>query len=212
MHRSQHILRKLPSLHGLFTVLALVGYVLSVIGYPVPSVEFEVAHTGGGAFPCQHHQCGCATAQQCWSSCCCFSRDEQVAWAKANHVALPEEFTLASLVAEHTAKRSCCDEHDEHEHGVACQHEHNVPTAADHSQADAAVAHAAPPTTIKWVHGLAARKCRGQSTDWIASGAVMPLPLGPAWEFEWLQIGLASDAPTSLAGVSFAPPVPPPWV
>lgn len=43
-------------------------------------------------FPCQSKGCGCANAKQCWSSCCCHSNAEKLAWAKKNNVDPPAWF------------------------------------------------------------------------------------------------------------------------
>jgi len=40
-------------------------------------------------FPCQHCRCGCRSAEQCWTSCCCFTLRERLAWAKKNKVTPP---------------------------------------------------------------------------------------------------------------------------
>lgn len=40
-------------------------------------------------FPCQDRPCGCATAEQCWTGCCCFTNVEKVAWARRNGVTIP---------------------------------------------------------------------------------------------------------------------------
>lgn len=40
-------------------------------------------------FPCQNCRCGCSSAEQCWTSCCCYSLRERLAWAKKNKVAPP---------------------------------------------------------------------------------------------------------------------------
>jgi hypothetical protein len=37
-------------------------------------------------FPCMDKPCGCATAEQCFTSCCCHTPAEMLAWAKANRV------------------------------------------------------------------------------------------------------------------------------
>jgi len=40
-------------------------------------------------FPCQNCRCGCSSAEQCWTSCCCYSLRERIAWAKKNKVTPP---------------------------------------------------------------------------------------------------------------------------
>ena len=40
-------------------------------------------------FPCQSHSCGCATAHQCWTSCCCYTPHQRLVWAGRNGVEPP---------------------------------------------------------------------------------------------------------------------------
>ncbi len=56
-------------------------------------------------FPCQDDACGCRSAQQCWSSCCCYSDRERLAWAEAHHVVVPA--TFAKPVTPPPAKPAC---------------------------------------------------------------------------------------------------------
>ncbi|MCA9285799.1 MAG: hypothetical protein KDA22_11320 [Phycisphaerales bacterium] len=35
----------------------------------------------GERFPCEDCGCGCASAERCWTACCCHSLDERLAWA-----------------------------------------------------------------------------------------------------------------------------------
>lgn len=41
------------------------------------------------AFPCQDGACGCATASECWTSCCCNSAHERLVWALERGVLPP---------------------------------------------------------------------------------------------------------------------------
>ncbi len=52
-------------------------------------------------FPCRGRACGCRTAEQCRRKCCCFSREQKIAWASRHGV--PEKAVVAAegeLVAE----------------------------------------------------------------------------------------------------------------
>ncbi len=40
-------------------------------------------------FPCEHCLCGCASAAECWSDCCCHTPLERARWALVNGVAVP---------------------------------------------------------------------------------------------------------------------------
>ena len=47
-------------------------------------------------FPCMDKPCGCATAEQCFTACCCHTPAERLAWARAHGL---EPAVLASLAA-----------------------------------------------------------------------------------------------------------------
>ncbi|MBX3360419.1 MAG: hypothetical protein KF912_10080 [Phycisphaeraceae bacterium] len=55
-------------------------------------------------FPCQSHSCGCATAQQCWTSCCCNTPHQRLVWAVRNGVNPPSSvrYTEADWAAAAT--------------------------------------------------------------------------------------------------------------
>ena len=72
-------------------MLALIAGCLAACSIDVPTPVIVQKDTTI-PFPCQNRPCGCKNADQCWSSCCCFSDSEKVAWAKANNVTLPDWF------------------------------------------------------------------------------------------------------------------------
>jgi hypothetical protein len=47
-------------------------------------------------YPCVSCACGCATARQCWTSCCCHTPEERLAWAIGNGVNPPEYVTFST--------------------------------------------------------------------------------------------------------------------
>ncbi len=61
-------------------------------------------------FPCMDKPCGCATAEQCFTSCCCHSPAETLAWARARGVepAVIAALQLRVAAAPARAERSCC--------------------------------------------------------------------------------------------------------
>ena len=106
--------------------LALLGYALVASGLPVPLGTPTPANPSSVAgkrlaakdrsqpFPCMDKPCGCATAEQCFTSCCCNTPAETLAWAKAHRV---ESAVLAALerrvasnrpVVAKATKTSCC--------------------------------------------------------------------------------------------------------
>jgi hypothetical protein len=75
-----------------FSAAILVIYVVTAAGVPLPS--------GGGThstelYPCANCPCGCASAEQCWRSCCCHSLAERFDWAR-EHKVRPPEFAIAA--------------------------------------------------------------------------------------------------------------------
>ena len=85
----------------ILTWCAIWGYVLVASGLPLP---FGAVHSAGGGaagdaagkrlaakdrsrpFPCMDKPCGCATAEQCFTSCCCHTPAETLAWARSRGV------------------------------------------------------------------------------------------------------------------------------
>jgi len=85
-------------LRRITTWLAILGYLLVASGLPLPLGGVSSTATDGAAakriaakdrsrpFPCMDKACGCATANQCFTSCCCNTPAETLAWARAHHV------------------------------------------------------------------------------------------------------------------------------
>lgn len=48
-------------------------------------------------YPCQNSACGCKSAMQCWTSCCCNSPAQRLAWAKKHRVTPPTYAKLTPL-------------------------------------------------------------------------------------------------------------------
>jgi len=105
------------------TWLMLAAYVVVVSGVPLP-IAGSPPEAGSPAakrladkdrsrpFPCMDKPCGCATAEQCFSSCCCNSPAELLAWAEINGLDPATLFALQRRVAatapEAPAAACCC--------------------------------------------------------------------------------------------------------
>lgn len=102
---------------------ALIGAVLALylcgsLGIlPSPDLLSRwLGHAVSEPFPCQSHSCGCASAHQCWTSCCCFTPRQRLAWAIKNGVTPPESvhysdedwIAAANDVAPDSAHCSLC--------------------------------------------------------------------------------------------------------
>lgn len=172
-------------------LLALAGYAVACFGIPLarPS-EKDLSQP----FPCAHRSCGCMNAESCWKECCCFTREQKLAWAVANNVSVP-----ASVLNERS--RSCCQKVARVAH---CETK-SKPASCCSKPTE-------PEKKTTWVLGMQARKCRGQGTDWLSAGAVLP---GPP------RVTLTIHAPCagevfllevlSLA-IDAVPPTPPPLI
>src|SRR5690348_752334 len=82
------------------TGVLLAVYVATASGVPLPTGG--IAKKSGELFPCADCACGCASAEQCWRSCCCHSLAERMDWARV-HGVRPPDFAIAE------AKRSRID-------------------------------------------------------------------------------------------------------
>jgi hypothetical protein len=101
---------------------------------PIPVSTLDILDKDNSQpFPCQSCPCGCKTAEQCWTNCCCFTPAERLAWAEKNGVTPPsyaqrptndenasDKKSISSKVCEETARakstcyeprKACCEKH-----------------------------------------------------------------------------------------------------
>lgn len=159
------------------SILLLLSYLIATIGYPLIPVKALADKASGEPFPCQFSTCGCQTLEQCRVSCCCHSKKEKVVWAlqrgiDPGRVAILSAVELASFTAEFQSQSlSCCNSSPE----KSCCSKPAKITPPEKSCCSSKA------TSSKWkfVHGIAARKCRGSSTQWLQAGfiALVPPPL-----------------------------------
>lgn len=77
------------------TFLALVCFCASSM--PLPVGTTRISHKAGSQpFPCQDSPCGCKTAEQCWTNCCCTTPAQRLAWARKNGVT-PPQYAIVAL-------------------------------------------------------------------------------------------------------------------
>jgi hypothetical protein len=163
--------------HRLCAGTALLCYLATSVGFPLPSFASRV---GGQPFPCQNHPCGCATAEQCWTHCCCFTPEEHWTWAQANHVNPPSYAETPRAQGWCTvrlrdrcahADSSCCKPPNA---DAACCRAKNPPPAKTASS-----------STRRWFGGFCSMKCCGGISHWVAIGAVAPPPAMLGWQMYW---------------------------
>ncbi len=153
--------------HRCVTGMLLVVYLATMSGIPLPAGH--VVRKSGEMYPCANCACGCASAEQCWRSCCCHSLAERIAWAR-QHGVRPPEFAIAearraridlswlvrpskaSCARELVASapkccqtgHGCCGRQEDHEHGQNKEESNKV---------------------IGWK----ALNCQGHSSNWVAA-------------------------------------------
>mgnify|MGYP006276966847 CR=1 FL=1 len=107
------------------TWCAVWGYVLVASGLPLPfgavqPVGHGAARDAAGKrlaakdrtrpFPCMDKPCGCATAEQCFTNCCCHTPAETLAWARSHGVEpdVLEALARRAGVVVAATPRGCC--------------------------------------------------------------------------------------------------------
>lgn len=201
------------------TWLAILGYALVASGLPLPlgSGPAPVARDAAAArriaakdrsrpFPCMDKACGCDTAERCFTSCCCHTPAETLAWAKAhgvepavltaleNRMRLPRLETVkldAVRAAAVPPKSSCCSTSEASAKASCCATavEIDSPDVPDACCEDRVVA-AAP---AAGTDGPAAVQPRSRSLvlrAMLACGGIVA---------EWIAVGIAPPPPPVVA-------------
>jgi len=167
------------------TWLMLAAYVAIVSGVPLP-IAGSPPEAGSPAakrladkdrsrpFPCMDKPCGCATAEQCFSSCCCNSPAELLAWAEINGLDPATLFALQRRVAatapEAPAAACCCS--SAAEAASCCTTTESAPS---HQPAPADERDSAP-TPSKVISLKAMLACGGVLAGWAAAVTSLPPP------------------------------------
>ncbi|MEI6239354.1 MAG: hypothetical protein WCR51_03110 [Planctomycetia bacterium] len=162
--------------------LATIGYALVASGLPLPlavdhgprSAVAEKRLSGkdrSQPFPCMDKPCGCATAEQCFSNCCCNTPAELLAWAKANRVEPGLIAALRRRVAapapEAPAATSCCTAKRQ---ATCCS---DAPAELPQQPAESAAFEPVSRHTLVLSSMLA---CGGIVSQWLAVGGALPPP------------------------------------
>ena len=197
----------------------VMSVLLASLPIPIAVVSHDAAEDNT-PFPCRDGKCGCKSAFQCWTSCCCHSAQERLDWAAKNGVAVPEygqhlKQVVAEQKASEAAKPACCQKAKPIvpvAKAACCQK--NVATVAKikssccEAKAKAEVATVKPRTKI--VLSMFALGCRGSSGE-LASlpWAVVQASSSDAWvlgPFEFALAVVDVQGPTQF----YKPELPPP--
>ena len=240
-------------IHRITNWLVILGYALIASGLPLPVARWPAVAPGGAAaqreaeqrlagkdrtqpFPCMDKPCGCATAEQCFASCCCHTPAQRLAWARAHRVAPAVVAALEHRVSQDTAAAvaaqavvptstaSCCSVTPAccaagGEAASVTSPECCADARASQRPApDAGDANRSPPEPVpvlpeddrpQTVSLRAMLACGGIVAQWCAAGAALPPPpVAGVLPLEMVErIGLRNEA---AAGIPAAPAVPPP--
>jgi len=228
-------------LRRITTWLAILGYTLVASGLPLPFGVVAPAASDSPAakrlagkdrsqpFPCMDRPCGCGTAEQCFTSCCCNTPAETLAWAKAHRIepavlaALEQRVASSNQLAANATKSSCCSTKAAVAEESCCTSRQSSAIVLEdtkicsHEQSLAAM----PSTTEKVppadepaepqsrsVTLRAMLACGGIVAEWFAAGAALPPPrLEVSLAMSVLHICTPGDeAGESLAASPAAPP------
>jgi len=183
------------------TWLMLAAYVAIVSGVPLPIAGSPPVAGSPAAkrladkdrsrpFPCMDKPCGCATAEQCFSSCCCNSPAELLAWAEINGLdpatLLVLQRRVAATAPEAPAAACCCSSAAE---AAACCT--TTESASAHQPAPADDRDSAP-TPSKVISLKAMLACGGVLAGWAAAVTSLPPPTAPRCEPCMQLVGMLS--------------------
>jgi hypothetical protein len=154
-----------------FVTAMLAGmYIVTAAGLPLPAGN--MARNSREMFPCSDHACGCASAEQCWRSCCCHSLAERMKWAR-EHGVRPPEFAIAEAQRAHidlawlaeptgAGSKSLCRVRELIADPVTCSHLKKACCSHDHVQPLSS-------GTSNRVIGWKALACQGHSANWLST-------------------------------------------
>ncbi|MGE3315654.1 MAG: hypothetical protein AB7O26_11105 [Planctomycetaceae bacterium] len=214
--------------------MLIVAFVATLVGMPVVKLP---AKDRSQPFPCQDRPCGCASAEQCFKKCCCFSDSQKREWAVQHDVPLPSAPADETETADAGTQVST--------HGLACADDGapcHLHTAMESAEADSSrrkscchkstqVAGSQPVEStqvrgescctkpaekddaqaeVQLVIGTLARGCQGLSSVWTLLGAVMLPEIPSTWTFDASVVGIVADIPLIPHSADLLPPVPPP--
>jgi hypothetical protein len=204
--------------------VAAVALVYLFVAFEIP-LPAAVSKDSEQPFPCQHHLCGCQTAEQCWRHCCCFTAEERWVWARAHDVTPPdyaEKPTARSAKVEEPAASGSWNSVKLRDRD-RCEKQASAVTNCCSAQAGRSSCcastpksetNATPPKsgTLRWGATLTAAQCQSYATVWITIGAVLPMTPSAAWLCDWTpptRLHLSSPHADSIPTI---PPDPPPRI
>lgn len=208
--RLRHSLRKwrFPLVGWLSTLMYLV--VAGGVPLPTPTTSTKDLSV---PFPCMNCPCGCRNAEQCWTSCCCHTPTERLAWARKHGVVPPRglivdvDVKINSDSASHPTQLPTCATQARPK--SCCSAKPSCCSSARGDGHGAHAEHAEPPMGNDSIVGIRALSCQGFGTNWLAS--VIALPPGIVICADHRLPAMAVVLmPVQFSSPAIPPPVPPP--
>ena len=212
--------------------LSLVGYGLVASGLPLPlgavapgsaspAAEKRLAVKDRSApFPCMDKPCGCVTAEQCFTNCCCNTPAETLAWAQAQQVVPAVIVALqrraAAPVKKTVGASSCCSAKKQ----TSCCSTASEPACCDDVESVAGSISLDGPEICRDYESLAATPDERQGTEAAVAPAADSADVEPVSLHtvvlksmlacggivsQWLSLGGAPPPPVVVAVVSVTP-------
>lgn len=220
-----------------WTMIALYGLIASGLPLPLGGALVDgrvAAKDRSRPFPCMNKPCGCRSARQCFTSCCCHTPAETLAWARSHGLEPAVLAALASRVAAATPQpvaRGCCsDPADCHEDGgpdtgcdatspddTVCSDYQSL--AADPVEGDPGIPPARPeqpaddtptPTPTDAVILRAMLACGGIVSQWTAVATSLPPPATISSDLSCPAVGVVTLTDVSILTGGGPPDTPPP--
>jgi hypothetical protein len=202
----------------LAAAVTLCAYLAAALGLPLPA---SPPREKGQPFPCMDHPCGCQTAEQCWTSCCCLTAEERWAWARAHNVQPPAYAERPAAADQGWSTTPLRDQAEgktpPHGRGACCRSEKSC--RADSARDRGCCQPSTSPSSdkadnarggVRWVLGVSAQRCQGLTTLWVSTGTTLPPPRVVAWAPSADPAGWLSSTDTTAFLLSRTPPAPPP--
>src|ERR1051326_7066249 len=91
---------------NLIAALTCFAQMITATGLPMP-VLAHPSRDRRTPYPCMDRPCGCASAEDCWRNCQCFTARERLAWAEAHGVEAPDYLREAAAREAPDNEGSC---------------------------------------------------------------------------------------------------------
>jgi len=207
------------TVRGRRLICLLLWVSLCAAAVPIP-IPVSLTKDQSEPFPCQSRPCGCRTASQCRQHCCCFNREQKIAWAKKNHVAVENVVDGESSLADklivsisqkstsNTSSSQCGTSHCSQ--NAAASSKCCSSTSKSSPQATKSASHDATSDSPEYVIGWFAERCQGGTADWNSLPNSLPAEPFFAWSPSFLSVLSRPLTSESQQARTEAPPVPPP--